>query len=268
MSSQSAYFVFPGFDPVAFSVGPLVVRWYALAYIAGILIAWRYVLSLTRRPPALVSPTQVEDMVTWGTLGVILGGRLGQVLLWDPDYYFAHPIDILKVWEGGMAFHGGLLGVILAMFIYARREGISFFALADPIAAATPVGLGLGRLANFVNGELWGRATDVPWAVVFPHVDQLPRHPSQLYEALGEGLILFVILFLLARRESIRRRLGLLSGVFLIGYALARMAVENFREPETLTASLGPTTWGQWLSLPMLAYGLYLVWRAMRRAPA
>jgi phosphatidylglycerol---prolipoprotein diacylglyceryl transferase len=268
VTSQSAYFVFPEIDPVAFSLGPLDVRWYALAYIAGILAAWRYVLYLTRLPPALVSPAQVEDMVTWGTLGVIVGGRLGQVLLWNPAYYFAHPLDILKVWEGGMAFHGGLVGVAIAICLYARRAGIPILALSDPIAAAVPIGLGLGRIANFVNGELWGRVTDVSWAVVFPRVDENPRHPSQLYEALGEGLLLFAVLYLLTRRENLRRRPGLVTGVFLVGYALARMIVEQFREPEALTGALGATTWGQWLSLPMLAFGCYFVWRAFRRPTA
>jgi phosphatidylglycerol:prolipoprotein diacylglycerol transferase len=167
-----------------------------------------------------------------------------------------------------MAFHGGLVGVIVAMLIYARHVGIPFFALADLAAAATPIGLGLGRLANFVNGELWGRVTDVSWAVIFPQVDGNPRHPSQIYEALSEGLLLFVVLALLAQREGIRRRSGILSGVFLIGYALCRMFSEMFREPETMTETLVVTTWGQWLSVPMLAYGGWLVWRGSRRAVA
>jgi phosphatidylglycerol:prolipoprotein diacylglycerol transferase len=266
MSPESSYFIFPEFDPVAIALGPIVVRWYALAYIFGILIGWRYMLYLAKKPPALVKPNHCEDMITWATLGTIIGGRLGHVLLWDPGYYFSHPLEILMVWKGGMAFHGGLVGVIVAMIIYSRRAGIPFFALSDLAAAATPIGLGLGRLANFINGELVGRPTDMPWAMIFPHVDNLPRHPSQIYEALTEGLLLFVILAVLAHQQKIRERLGTLSGVFLIGYAFARMFSEMFREPETLTGTLVETTWGQWLSVPMLVYGLYLVWRGRRTA--
>jgi phosphatidylglycerol:prolipoprotein diacylglycerol transferase len=210
----------------------------------------------------------VDDLLFYGVLGVILGGRLGYVLFYKPGYYAAHPAEIIAVWKGGMAFHGGLIGVIVAMIIYSRRAGIPFFALSDLAAAATPIGLGLGRLANFINGELVGRPTDVPWAMIFPHVDNLPRHPSQLYEALTEGVLLFLILAFLAHQQKIRERLGTLSGVFLIGYAFARMFSEMFREPETLTGTLVETTWGQWLSVPMLVYGLYLVWRGRRVAAA
>ena len=259
-------FVFPDFNPVAlsigpyFGIGPLEIRWYALAYIAGIVLAWRYVLWLTSKPPRLLTRDNCDDLVTWCTIGIIVGGRLGQVLLWEPAYYFAHPIEIVQVWKGGMAFHGGLIGVILAMFLYARSKKISFFAVADPIAAATPIGLLLGRIANFVNGELWGRTTDVPWGVIFRAAGPEPRHPSQLYEATLEGGLLFIALFILARRESIRSKVGTLSGAFLIGYAIARMIGEQFREPEVNLS--GAITWGQWLSVPMLAYGIYLVWRA------
>jgi phosphatidylglycerol:prolipoprotein diacylglycerol transferase len=253
-------FVFPTFDPVAISLGPLVIRWYALAYIAGIVLSWRYVLWLTAKPPRLLTRDNCDDLVTWCTVGIILGGRLGQVLLWEPGYYFAHPAEIIMIWKGGMAFHGGLIGVILAMFIYARRNNIRFYAIADPIAAATPIGLLLGRLANFINGELWGRVTDVPWGVIFPNAGALPRHTSQLYEASLEGVLLFIGLFLLARRASIRAKVGTLSGAFLIGYAIARVIGEQFREPEVALSFAG--TWGQWLSAPMLVYGLYLVWSA------
>jgi phosphatidylglycerol:prolipoprotein diacylglycerol transferase len=253
-------FVFPSFDPVALQLGPLVIRWYALAYIAGIVLAWRYVLWLTAKPPHLLSRENCDDLVTWCTVGIILGGRLGQVLLWEPGYYFSNPKEIFMIWKGGMAFHGGLIGVILAMFIYGRAKRIPFFAIADPIAAATPIGLLLGRIANFVNGELWGRVTDVPWGVIFPGGGDLPRHPSQLYEAAMEGVILFVAMFLLARRQHIRFKVGTLSGAFLIGYAIARIVGEQFREPEVALST--SVTWGQWLSVPMLLYGAYLVWRA------
>lgn len=259
-------FVFPDFDPVAFSLGPLVVRWYALSYILGIVLAWRYVLWLVAKPPRLVTRDNCDDMMTWATIGIILGGRLGEVLIWHPADYLANPVQILKIWEGGMAFHGGMLGVILAMFLYARAKKIPFFALADPIAAATPIGLFLGRLANFVNGELVGRPAEVPWAVVFPKFGPEPRHPSQLYEAGMEGLILFLVLFLLARRQAVREHVGALSGTFLIGYGLARIVGEQFREPEV---ALGTSiTWGQWLSVPMVLYGAYVVWRARPITPA
>lgn len=253
-------FVFPDFDPVAFSLGPLVVRWYALSYILGIVLAWRYVLWLVAKPPKLISRDNCDDMMTWATVGIILGGRLGEVLIWHPADYLADPVQILKIWQGGMAFHGGMLGVILAMFLYARSKKIPFFALADPIAAATPIGLFLGRLANFVNGELVGRPTDVPWAVIFPKFGPEPRHASQLYEAGLEGIILFLVLFLLARQQRMREKVGLLSGTFLVGYGLARIIGEQFREPEV---ALGTSiTWGQWLSVPMLLYGAYVIWRA------
>jgi phosphatidylglycerol:prolipoprotein diacylglycerol transferase len=252
---------FPNFDPVAIAIGPLEIRWYALAYITGIVLAWRYVLWLTAKPPRLLTRDHVDDLVTWCTVGIILGGRLGQVFLWQPDFYLAHPVEIFKIWKGGMAFHGGLIGVILAMFLYARAKKIPFFAVADPIAAATPIGLFLGRIANFINGELWGRTTDVPWGIIFPKVDQLPRHPSQLYEAALEGLILFLVLFAFARQERVRLKLGMLSGIFLIGYAVARIIGEQFREPEVALPN-DITTWGQWLSVPMVLYGVYLVWRA------
>lgn len=264
MISDTGYYVYPGFDPVAIDLGLIQIRWYALAYIAGILLAWRYMVYLAKKPPAAVEPRHCEDMITWGTIGIILGGRLGQVLLWDPGYYFANPIEIFKIWQGGMAFHGGLIGVILAMLIYTRKVGLPFFALADLAAAATPIGLFLGRLANYINGELVGRVTDVPWAIIFPQVDDLPRHPSQIYEALTEGLLLFAILALFAHRQKIRERVGTLSGIFLIGYGIARVVSEMFREPEAFTDSLVATTWGQWLSVPMILYGAWLIWRGGR----
>jgi phosphatidylglycerol:prolipoprotein diacylglycerol transferase len=265
-------FIFPNFDPVAFSVGPLVIRWYALAYIAGILLSWRYVLWLAAKPPKLLSRENCDDLVTWCTVGIIVGGRLGQVLLWEPGYYFSHPTEIVMIWKGGMAFHGGLIGVILAMFFYGRSKGIRFFAIADLIAAATPIGLLLGRIANFINGELWGRVTDVPWGVIFPNpaAGPFPRHPSQLYEAAMEGAILFLVLFVFARRDTIRAKIGTLSGIFLIGYAIARMVGEQFREPEVALSTW--VTWGQWLSVPMLIYGVYLIWSAkpvpLRKGPS
>jgi len=256
--------MFPEFDPVALQIGPIAIRWYALAYIAGILLAWRYCIWLAQLPPQRVSRTQLDDLLFWVTIGIIVGGRLGQVLLWEPALYLANPLEILMIWKGGMAFHGGLIGVILAIWLYARSQKLSPFAFSDVIAASTPIGLFLGRVANFVNGELVGRPTDVPWAFVFPHVDMQPRHPSQIYQAALEGILLFIVLFWAVRQQWIRERLGMMTGLFLIGYAIARSIGEIFREPEVNLGADSVVTWGQILSIPMFLFGLYLV---MRRPP-
>lgn len=253
--------VFPEFDPVALQIGPIAIRWYALSYIAGILLAWRYCVWFAQKPPQRVTRNQLDDLMFWATIGIILGGRLGQVLLWEPGYYFAHPLDILKIWEGGMAFHGGFLGVVLAIWLYARSQKLSPFAFSDVIAPATPIGLFLGRVANFINGELVGRPTEMPWGVIFPHFGDMPRHPSQLYQAALEGIILFAFLHLAGRRDSVRQRLGMLTGLFLMGYAVARSIGEIFREPEVDLGSFNFLTWGQILSVPMFALGLYLALR-------
>ena len=257
--------VFPDFDPVALQIGPLAIRWYALSYIAGILLAWRYCIWYAKQPPAHVSRNQLDDLMFWATMGIILGGRLGQVLLWQPGYYLAHPLEILKIWEGGMAFHGGFLGVVLAIYLYARNQKLSLWWVADVIAPSTPIGLFLGRVANFINGELWGRPTNVPWAMVFPHADNLPRHPSQLYQAALEGILLFAFLHLAGRNQTVRARPGMMTGLFLMGYAVARSIGEIFREPEVDLGSFNFVTWGQILSVPMFAVGLYL---ALRRPKA
>lgn len=256
--------VFPEFDPVAIQIGPIAIRWYALSYIVGILLAWRYSIWVSKLPPRRVSRTQLDDLLFWATIGIIVGGRLGQVLLWDPGYYLTNPIAIFEIWKGGMAFHGGLIGVILAMWLYARRQKLSIFALSDVVAPSAPIGLFLGRVANFINGELVGRPTDVPWAMVFPHIDALPRHPSQLYQAALEGIVLFLVMLWAVRQESLRNRLGALSGVFLIGYAIARSIGEVFREPEIDLGPISFITWGQVLSVPMLVAGVYLLARSRR----
>ncbi|MDH5557029.1 MAG: prolipoprotein diacylglyceryl transferase [Alphaproteobacteria bacterium] len=264
------YFVFPDFDPVAIYLGPLAIRWYSLSYVVGLLLAWRYCLRLAQKPPHLVTTEQLDDFLTWAVLGVILGGRLGFVLFYQPAFYLANPGAILKVWQGGMAFHGGLAGVTLAMIIFARRRQIKLLALTDMIGAAAPLGLFLGRIANFINGELYGRVTDVPWAVIFRHAGDQPRHPSQLYEAALEGLVLFAVQawMIFGPWKSLRRP-GLTTGIFIGGYALARMSVEYFRQPDDYVGEGGflflGTTMGQWLSVPLLLGGAYLVWRAMRR---
>lgn len=257
---------FPQIDPVAVQLGPLVVRWYALAYIAGIVLGWQYALKLCREKPALVTPQQMDDFIVWLTLGIILGGRVGYVLFYNPMHFLQNPSEILQLWHGGMSFHGGLGGVLLAMFLFGRKHGIKFFALADVVAVCVPFGLFFGRLANFVNGELFGRASDVPWAMVFPNGGPNPRHPSQLYEAGLEGVVLFAVLWI-AMRCGARDRPGIISGLFLIGYGLARFTVEFAREPDAQLGYLSfGLTMGQYLTLPMLAFGAALIVWANRRA--
>ena len=259
-----AVITFPEIDPVLISIGPFAIRWYALAYIGGLVIAWRYCRWLAVRPPQSVSADAFDDFLLWATLGILLGGRLGYVLFYKPDFYLANPLEILFIWRGGMSFHGGLLGMVAAEVMFARRRGLPVLALADIVAAASPIGLFLGRIANFINGELFGRPSEVPWAMVFPHGGPRPRHPSQLYEAAVEGLVLLLVLHLMVRAGALERR-GMLAGAFLIGYALARMLAEMFREPDAyLGFLLGGTTMGQWLSLPLLLAGLALVVRARR----
>jgi phosphatidylglycerol:prolipoprotein diacylglycerol transferase len=254
--------VFPDFDPVALQIGPLAIRWYALAYIVGIVLSWRLLRRLVLLVPEVATPAQVDDFVSWATLGVVVGGRLGYCLFYQPSVYLADPVSILKVWTGGMSFHGGMLGVAIAILLFCRHHKISVLGFADRLAVCAPIGLGLGRIANFINGELWGRpAPDwLPWAMIFPRAGPVPRHPSQIYQALMEGLILFVVLFLLSRRESIRARVGLLTGSFLIGYAVARITGECFREPDAFLGFLWfGATMGQLLSIPMLLAGVWLV---------
>ena len=264
---------FPFTDPNApyaippFALGPLTIaiRWYALAYIAGLLIGWRYCLRLADGPPHRVARRDIDDFLVWATLGVVLGGRLGYVLFYNPEYYLQHPREALFLWHGGMSFHGGAIGVSTAIFFFTRARRLPIFAFSDIICAAIPIGLFFGRIANFINGELWGRVTTVPWAMVFPGGGPLPRHPSQLYEAACEGILLFVVL-LAAERGGARRHPGVLTGLFLAGYAVARMSGELFRQPD---AQLGflffGTTMGQLLSIPLLIAGIALILWAWRR---
>lgn len=259
---------FPDIDPIALEIGPLAIRWYSLAYVVGLLAGWRYCRWLAGRSLGTVTPEALDDFLFWATLGVVLGGRFGYVLFYKAGFYLENPLQILYVWQGGMSFHGGLLGVVAAMVLFALRRGIPLLHLTDIIAAAAPIGLLLGRLANFINGELYGRPTDFGLAVVFP-TDPfgLPRHPSQLYEAGLEGVLLFLLLFALVWAKGLTRP-GLFSGVFLAGYALARMTVELVREPDAHLGFLfGSATMGQLLSLPMLLGGLGLIaWGALRQA--
>ena len=256
--------LFPSFDPVIVHIGPFGIRWYALAYIAGLVLGCRLLRRMVQARPAVATAAQADDFLAWVTLGVVLGGRLGYVLFYQPSRFLAAPWQILEVWTGGMSFHGGMLGVAVAILWFCRRHGIPLLGFADRVAVCTPIGLGLGRLANFINGELWGRqAPDwLPWAMLFP-ADQpvpVPRHPSQLYQALLEGLVLFVLLFALSRREAVRARFGLLTGVFLAGYAVARIIGEFFRQPDAFLGFLyAGATMGQLLSVPMLLAGIALI---------
>ncbi len=290
MTGIAATIPFPDIGPDLFSVElfgmSFALRWYALAYIAGILIGWRMVVALVRRPAlwpggrAPMRPEQVEELLTWVILGVILGGRLGFVLFYRPLHYLENPLEIFMLWQGGMAFHGGLLGVVVAVWIFTGRHGIDRLSAADALAIATPPGLLLGRLANFVNAELWGRPWEGPWAMVFP-TDPLglPRHPSQLYEAALEGLVLGAALLWLALRRRALHRPGLVAGIFFAGYGAARFVVEIFRQadPQFITVdnpmgfvigsgAIG-VTMGQLLSLPMVALGLALAGWALARRP-
>jgi len=253
-----------GLSPVALSLGFLQIRWYSLAYIAGILLGWWYILKLIAQPGAPMARRHADDFVFWATIGVLLGGRLGYVLFYNFGEYLQHPVEILKLWEGGMSFHGGALGVTLAIILFCRKNRLSILRFADYLAVVAPIGLFFGRIANFVNGELWGKPTDVPWAIVFPgDAGPYPRHPSELYEAGLEGLVLFAILSLLFwRSKTARYQPGLLTGVFLTGYGAFRFFVEFFREPDQQFAGTFFATtlhMGQLLDLPMLAFGIYLI---------
>jgi len=264
MSFALAY---PQIDPVALSLGPFAIRWYALAYITGLLLGWRAVKALVARPPHAMTDTEVDDFLVWATLGVVLGGRLGYVLFYKPAYFLEHPLEIFQMWHGGMSFHGGALGVIAAIVVFARLRGRNLFLIGDVICCVEPIGQFFGRIANFINGELYGRPApaDLPWAMVFPTGGPEPRHPSQLYQAGLEGLALGLVLFVLWRFTGLRHRPGALSGVFLAGYGIARMIGETFRQPDAHLGYLwAGFTMGQFLSVPLVLVGAGLVWAAVR----
>ena len=255
---------FPEIDPIIFSIGFLHLRWYALAYLAGILLGWFLLKRITAKSGDPIGHQPLDSLINIGIIGIILGGRLGYVLFYNPSYFLSNPHKILAVWEGGLAFHGGFMGMVLAIVFTARRHHVSMIGLGDLIALVAPIGIFFGRLANFINGELYGRITDVPWAVIFPGTNGLPRHPSQIYEALLEGILLFIIL-IVAWRMGARQRKGLLMGIFITGYGLARILVENFREPDQqLGFILGGVTMGQILSLPMVIIGAWLIQSAFK----
>jgi phosphatidylglycerol:prolipoprotein diacylglycerol transferase len=277
--------IFPDFDPVLIHLGPIAIRWYALAYVAGILLGWRYSVAMVRNPrlwlgsrPSMTAP-QIDDLVLWITLGIILGGRLGYVLFYDFQTMMADPMEIFKVWHGGMSFHGGLIGVTLALFGFARANKLNVLRVGDVVAPAVPIGLFFGRIANFINGELWGRPTTVPWGMIFCNkriaalnggcpAGMVPRHPSQLYEAALEGVLLFLLLRWATHRAKWLPRPGAAAGLFLVGYALARISLENVRQPDAQMPHfpLG-LTMGMMLSAPMLLAGAWLVWRGLNRPP-
>jgi phosphatidylglycerol:prolipoprotein diacylglycerol transferase len=263
---------FPQIDPVAFSVGPIEIRWYALAYLAGFLGGWRLALHYADKTPATVqgagTRADFDDFLTWAVLGVILGGRLGYILFYNLGYYFSNPLEALQVWHGGMSFHGGLIGMMLAFYYFCRHRNLDWRAFGDVIAAVVPVGLFFGRIANFINGELFGRVSESQFAMVFPHGGVNTRHPSQLYEAFSEGLLLFIIMFVAARSPALRSRPGLVGGIFLAGYAVFRFICEFFRSPDIqLGFIVGETTMGQLLCIPMFAAGVWLIYDAIKKQP-
>lgn len=267
---------FPDIDPVAVQIGPIAIKWYGLAYLAGLLLGWLYIrrlLSQTKlwaddRPPFL--PQKVDDLLIYMVAGVLIGGRLGFVLFYEPSYYIENPLDIFAVWKGGMAFHGGLFGSGVAIWIFSRRNGINPWSTSDLCTATVPIGILFGRIANFINGELFGRPTDAPWGMVFPEarlhypdVEPTARHPSQLYEAMLEGLLLFIVLRILTHYYGALKRPGLVSGTFLVGYALARSTAELFREPHFAhSLNIEPLTVGIAYSIPMLLLGLFVIYFA------
>lgn len=268
---------FPNIDPVILSIGPLAIHWYGLGYVVGILFSWWYSKRLVSTPRLWANdtppmkPEDLDDFLVWAAVGVVAGGRIGYILFYDLPKYLANPLDIFAVWQGGMSFHGGMLGTILAMVLFARSRKIPAWSLLDVVAAGVPVGLGLVRVANFINSELWGRPTDVPWAFVFPNGGPEPRHPSQLYEASLEGILLFAALAWLVWGSKKLKRPKFVGGAFIAGYGLSRIIVEFFREPDAHIGYLAGTGWltmGMVLSMPMVIAGIWAMATAQRPEPA
>jgi phosphatidylglycerol---prolipoprotein diacylglyceryl transferase len=266
---------FPVFDPVAIAIGPIVIRWYALAYIFGIVLGWLYARALLKSErlwdgPAPMTLVQLDDFILWVTVGIILGGRTGYVLFYNFAFFVQHPAEILELWKGGMSFHGGFMGCVVAVIWFARANKVSILSLGDLTTAVAPIGLLLGRLANFINSELWGRPADpsLPWAMIFPNGGPLPRHPSQLYEAGLEGIVLFTVLAIMVRLGALKRP-GLVLGSFIAIYGLARITGEHFREPDPQLGFLwGGLTMGMLLSVPMVIAGAIMIVMTWRRQPA
>ena len=269
MLTYLAVLAYPNIDPVAIEIGPFSIKWYGIAYMSGLLVGWWYVRRLLSTPglwrggKAPLSIEQTDDLLLWVTLSVIVGGRLGQVLLYDPGYYFEHPAEILKTWRGGMSFHGALIASGIVLLVFARWHKLPALSVMDLCCAAVPFGLLFGRTANFINSEHWGRPSEVAWAMVFPNGGDIPRHPSQLYEAALEGLAMFFILRFVTHTLLGLKQPGLVTGVWLVWYAIARTVCEFFREPENMHAlNLGPFTAGQMYSIPMFLLGLVLIHRS------
>ncbi len=254
--------IHPQFDSAAIRIGSFAIHWYGLMYLlafAQFLLLGRIRIRAPQYQALGWTYKDLEDLLFAGVLGVVLGGRIGYTLFYMPGFYLSHPLDILKIWEGGMSFHGGLLGVLLALLWFANRQKTRFFVVSDLVAPLVPFGLAFGRLGNFINGELWGRPTDLPWAMIFPMVDALPRHPSQIYQFLGEGITLGIVLWIYARKP---RKIGQVSGLFLLGYGICRFLAEFAREPDAFLGLLGlGLSMGQWLSIPMIFFGIYLIVR-------
>jgi phosphatidylglycerol---prolipoprotein diacylglyceryl transferase len=264
---------FPAINPVLISIGPFAVRWYALAYIVGIIAGWFYARAMIAAQrlwggPAPITVGEFDDFIIWITLGIILGGRIGYVLFYNLPQFAAHPIQIFELWNGGMSFHGGVLGCVVATVLFGLRRGLPILSLGDVTTAVCPIGLFLGRIANFINGELWGRPTDVAWAMIFPNGGPIPRHPSQLYEAALEGLVLLIVLGVLVRLGALKRP-GLVTGAFFLGYGIARTICEFFREPdaqlEAFTRNTGGLTMGMLLCIPLIVAGIGLIALALSR---
>lgn len=255
-----------GLDPIWFKIGPVPIRWYSLGYLAGILVGWWYLMKLIAQPGAPMARRHADDMVFYATLGIILGGRLGYVLFYRPEFYFADPVQILRLWDGGMSFHGGVIGTTLGILWMARKHKLDWLRVHDYVACCSPFGIFFVRLANFVNGELWGRPTDVPWAIIFPTGGEVPRHPSQLYEAGLEGILLFVVLWFLFWKTESRYQPGKLVGAFLLVYGLSRFLVELVRQPDSGLENLSwGLTMGQTLTVPMVLGGAWLIATAKGR---
>lgn len=256
--------VHPQFDPIAIHLGPFGIHWYGLMYLTGFIGGlWLGKWQVRHSPNPVLTEQQVDDLLFYIVLGVILGGRLGYVLFYQPSYFLAHPLEIFALWQGGMSFHGGFLGVLTGVWLFTRKYDKRWMPLMDFVAPLVTIGLGAGRLGNFINGELWGKPTDLPWGMVFPRVDNLPRHPSQLYEFGLEGIGLFLLLWLYSRKP---RPVGAVSALFLIGYGVSRFVIEFAREPDSFLGKLAlGMSMGQWLSLPMIIAGLWLWRRAMQR---
>ncbi len=267
-NSVKNVYMWPHFDPILVKFGPFAIHYYALAYITALIVGWRLMRRLVREHPAIATPEQVDDFLAWATLGVVLGGRIGYILFYQPVYFLNHLSRTYAVWDGGMSFHGGLIGVSVAILIFCHREGLDPWQFADRVAVPVPIGLFLGRCANFINGELWGRPAPswFPFRIIYPQSgSDVPRYPSELIEATLEGIVLFVILFWLSRSEHIRNKHGYLAGAFVLGYGIARTTAECFRQPDWFLGYLMfGLTMGQLLSFPMIAIGAAMIWRAQR----